>query len=79
MTLIGCMRQMRRLYYIVLPLLLGACSSFSDSEVIMRASPEERPTKLHMPSTEKPLQAPYNEERPLSIAPQIGVRVPLGK
>lgn len=79
MTFIGCMRQMRRRYYIVLPLLLGACSSLSKSEVIMRAGPEERTSKLHMPATEKPLQSPHNEERLLSIAPQIGVLLPLGK
>ncbi|MBI2707676.1 MAG: hypothetical protein HYX35_05130 [Proteobacteria bacterium] len=69
---------MRRLYYILLPLLLAACSSFSDSEVIMRASPETRASKPHMPPIEKPFQAPHDEANPIPISPQIGVRVPLG-
>ncbi len=71
---------MKKFYFLALPLLLAACASFSDSEVIVRASPEERPSKSHMQPTEKPLQVPHGEAHPIPpIAPQIGVRLPLGK
>jgi len=70
---------MKKFSCIALSLFLGACSSFSDSEVIMRASPETRSAKPHMPPIEKPLQAPHDNALPIPIAPQIGVRLPLGK
>lgn len=70
---------MRRLYPIVLSLLLGGCSTFSDSEVIMRASPETRTSKPNMPPIEKPLQTAPIDDKTISIAPQIGLRLPLGK
>lgn len=68
---------MKKFYFLALSLLLSACSSLSDSEVIMKASPEERPAKPHMPLSEKPLPTPHNGDQLMPLAPQIGVRVPL--
>jgi len=70
---------MKTPYLLALSLLLAACSSFSDSQVIMKASPEERLSKSPLPTPEKPLQAPHIDDKTISIAPQIGVRLPLGK
>ncbi len=68
---------MKKLYSGLLLLSLSACSLFPNSEVIMRASPEAKPSRSPMPPTEKPLAAPPSEV-PV-IAPRIGLRVPLGQ
>lgn len=72
---------MKKIYYVPLLLTLTACTLPSNSEVIMLASPEKRtPKSGYMPSPEKPLKDPVVEEKPSvlpSIAPQIGIRVPL--
>jgi hypothetical protein len=70
---------MKKIYSIPLLLTLTACTLPSNSEVIMRASPEKRTSKEYMPSPEKPLKDPVIEKQPAvlpPIAPQIGIRVP---
>ena len=71
---------MKKIFPLLLFLLLGACAPGSEPEVFVKARPEKRPDKRpHMPSIEKPLDAPHDPENPHlpSIAPQIGIRVPL--
>ncbi len=71
---------MKNYYYILLPLILAACSSLSNSEVIMKASPDKRPSKSeYMPTPEKPLKTHESEEihHLPTLAPRLGIRVPL--
>lgn len=56
------------------------CSSFSDSEIIMKTTPEKRKQKHeHMPSEEKPVENHLQDKNAIPIAPQVGIRIPLGK
>jgi hypothetical protein len=60
-------------------LMIGGCSKFSDSEIIVRTSPEKRPPKPdYMPPDEKPISPPAQEGKGIPpISPQVGIRVPL--
>lgn len=69
-------------FYILLgiSLIIGGCSSLSDSEIIVKTSPSKRPPKPeYMPPEEKPLESPSQGKIPVPIAPQVGIRIPLGK
>jgi hypothetical protein len=60
--------------------LLWGCSSFSESEIVMRTNPEKRkPKHEYMTSEEKSIETNLNQETPIKIAPQVGIRIPLGK
>lgn len=61
-------------------ILIGGCSSLSDSEIIMRTNSEKRkPKSDYMPPTEQPIENHSRQETPIPIAPQVGIRIPLGK
>lgn len=64
----------------VIGIVMGGCSSFSDSEIIMRTNSEKRKSKPeYMPPTEQPIENHSRQETPIPIAPQVGIRIPLGK
>jgi hypothetical protein len=64
----------------IMGIVLGACSSFSDSEVIMKTNSEKRkPRHDYMPPEEKPVDDHSSTNKHLPIAPQLGIRIPLGK
>lgn len=61
-------------------LIVGGCSSFSDSEIIMKTSSEKRtPKPDYMPPEEKPVENHLPSNKALPVAPQLGIRIPLGK
>jgi hypothetical protein len=71
---------MKKIYYIPLFLSLSACTLPSNSEVIMRAGAEHRtPKSEYMPAPEKPFKDPISEKPTIlpTLAPQVGIRVPL--
>lgn len=61
-------------------LILGACSSLENSEVTMKVNSEKRKLKhqLMLPE-EKPIETNPKTEKIPSIAPQVGIRIPLEK
>lgn len=64
----------------VMGIITGGCSSFSDSEIVMRTNSEKRkPKSEYMPPTEQPIENHSRQEAPIPIAPQVGIRIPLGK
>lgn len=59
---------------------ITACSSFSDSEIIVKANPDKkRPKYDYMPPVEKPIENHLPADKYLPIVPQLGIRIPLGK
>lgn len=61
-------------------IVMAGCSSFSDSEVIVRTNPEKRkPKNDYMPPEEKPVEDHLPTNKYVPIAPQVGIRIPLGK
>lgn len=52
----------------------------SDSEIIMKTHPEKRkPKPEYMPPEERAVDSPLLKEKTPPIAPQLGIRIPLGK
>lgn len=61
-------------------LTMGGCSSLEDSEVAMKINSEKRkPKHEYMHPEEEPLEDHFETEKILPIAPQVGIRIPLGK
>jgi hypothetical protein len=60
--------------------LITACSSFSDSEIILKTEPDRKKPKYdYMPPPEKPVENREMPKKHIPISPQLGVRIPLGK
>lgn len=61
-------------------IILGGCSSFSESEIIMKAHPDKRnPKPNYMPPEEKPLEVPPEEKKFPPFSPRLGIKIPLEK
>ena len=64
----------------IMSVVIGGCSSLEDSEVTMKVNSEKRKPKHElMPLEETPVENPSQAEKIPSIAPQVGIRIPLGK
>jgi len=64
----------------IIGIIMGGCSSMSDSEIIMKTNPEKRkPKPEYMPPEERLMDTHSPKEKTPPIAPQLGIRIPLGK
>lgn len=72
--------MMLKFFFIgILGIAMGGCSSFSDSKIIMKPSSARQAKPEYMPHEEKPVEQQLQNEKAISIAPQVGIRIPLGK
>lgn len=60
----------------LLGIIFSGCSSSEEPEVMMKVSPEKRKPKHEYMQPEEP---PIEDKKTLPIAPQVGIRIPLGK
>lgn len=61
-------------------IIMGGCSSISESKIIMKTNSEQKkPKPDYMPPEEKPVENHLPSDKSIPIAPQLGIRIPLGK
>lgn len=64
----------------IMSVILGGCAALEDSEVMMKVNSEKRKPKHELiPPEEKPVEPNFQTEKIPPIAPQLGIRIPLGK
>jgi hypothetical protein len=64
----------------LLGITFSGCSSLEDSEVLMKLNPEKRqPKHEHIQFEEQYVPDHSQAEKRPPLAPQVGVRIPLGK
>lgn len=65
---------------VMMGIFIEGCSSFSNSEILLKTNPDKRKQKPeYMPCDEKPIESKLHEKKSISIAPQLGIRIPLEK
>ena len=63
----------------IMGIAMGGCSSLSDSKIIMNPTSERQVKPEYMPPEAGPLEQHLKKEKAIPIAPQVGIRIPLGK
>ena len=70
----------KKIFIGLLGMLLSGCASLEDSEVMMKVSPEKRkPKNEYMHPEEQYVPDHSQTEKIPPLAPQVGIRIPLGK